>query len=172
MPRPTPFYAAKVATLKRPETDIFADFKKICSVLLEEHKKVFIDPLKEELNDAIRSCRSFQQPLTRKNRVYITTPHKTVALMMVDLPDPVLENLKNTFDFINNEYDKDFYFLYANLWIFEGPRLTKWEVIKPKTLAELMVVFGKENLIDYNTRRYEWLTKPVLQARPGYYKRK
>lgn len=150
--------------LKQEENDIIADYEIICTTLLQRYDRLSDNELKGKLKSFITGCNKLKMPLKRKNRVYITTDDRMISLMMVDVEDCIIENFKSFFQEITKE-DQEFDFIFSTIWIFEGKKLTYRSIIQPRDLATFMAIFSKENLVDYNTSRFEWKTRPRLEER-------
>lgn len=163
MPRPITVYPADIVGLRRNVTDVIHDYEQICSYYRELLEEELSDEGYINLSNHITRCRSEMSDPVHRNRVYITTNLIHISLMMVDTDDGVIDHLKYALDLICPEFDdisdKDLEFLYPSLWIFEGTTLTFRSIISPKTLGTLMVVFDKDNLVDFNSSRYDWKTR-------------
>ncbi len=165
MPRARTSWTSGIVGLKRDETDIIADHGLICSSLQQSYERYFKPEVNEKLRQYVTHSNELKLPIFHNNRVYITTDVYRVSLMMVDLHPAIIEYLKGFFEDYTPDQAQEFYFLYGNIWIFEGSNLTQWSLLQPQHLANLMAVFSKENLVDYNSSRYSWKTQPVIEAR-------
>ncbi|KEQ23411.1 hypothetical protein [Paenibacillus tyrfis] len=162
MPQPITVYPADIIGLKSEETDIIHDYVKMCDFLLKKMDGKLTEHSLEIIQANRDRCKPLMSPLRHQNRVYVTTNLDFVTLMMVDIEKGILDHLQFTLDIIGplQAWDEvDFELLSACVWIFEGEELIFRSLVTSKTLCKLMVVFDKENLVDYNSSRYDWKTK-------------
>lgn len=163
MPRYHGHLPGGIAHLKKNITDIIFDFVEVYNFLADYYQE-YLDPthIKEFQNTAKKLSKLKPAIPAYKNRIYITTNYTFVPFMAVDFDEPVLNNLKYTCELIQQEEDNDFYDgnYYSTLWVFEGTKLTCTAFLSAKTVAQLVSVFYKENMINIGAFRDSWFSEP------------
>lgn len=166
MPRHPGHFPADLANLKENATDIIYDFEKIAAFLAEYHKDYINSSHIVEFKNLSKKCAKLKPSKPAySNRIYVTTNFKYISLMVVNLDEPVLDNLKYTCELVEREeeyYDGDYY---GVLWVFEGSDLTFKAFVSAKMVGKLVGVFHKENLVNYGSFRDDWIAKPRRNAR-------
>lgn len=168
MPRYSGHYPGAIAHLKKNITDIIFDFVEVYKFLADYYEE-YLNPvhIKEFRNTAKNLSKLKPAKPAYKNRIYITTNYKFVSFMAVDFDEPVLENLKYTCQLIQRDEDDGYYNgdYYGLLWVFEGTELTCTAFLSTKTVAQLVSVFHKENIVNIAAFRDSWFSEPRRRAK-------
>lgn len=101
---------------------------------------------------------------TLSNRMYIITNFDRPVFTMVNMDESVIDHLIDTYKFLTfmseNIPQKVFASYISSLYIFKNDKMCLKERISPCKVAELVSVFKKENLVNYEGARDDYYAKP------------
>ena len=159
----------KFAMLKKLESDIFHDYRLMSEYALSTYEDFLSDDMFNYLSNVL-SDDSFPniKTQTHANRLYLTCTFKVIELMAVDLHINVLDHLENNCDLLYFNV-LDTYpslkpiipFHYPHIWIFKGSKLHFHSILSPRLYGELLIAFQKENIVDRNKNRFDWITSQI-----------
>ena len=146
---------SKIGYFKTEYPDFIYDFSLIYKSLLEiylgtEFEKLsFFSNTKEKM---ISLQKTHFKPHF-DNRFYIVTAYDSPVLAVVNMDEPVIDNIidtYNTLSFINDDCPERIpgsYF--CTLFVFKGNEMVLKSFISPYKMAHFMAAFKNENLINY-----------------------
>lgn len=141
--------------------DFLYDFKLIYQDLINYFKDFNCVELFQPKYDML--CKLNIKPAL-SNRTYIVTNFDHVVFAMVDMDEAVIDNLIDLYDrtsmLFDNAPDKVMTSYISTLYIFKGDKMHTNTQISPFKMAQLISVFKKENLINYEGARDDYYAKP------------
>lgn len=161
---------AKIGWFKVNYTDFLYDFRFIYQDILDFYGDK-ISPYNEDIEERLKVISKANVKPAFKNRFYITTNIGEVVLAVVDIDESVFNNLAMSFklfsaleedpfqpEIINMSYISTIYF-------FEGDELIQFHTLSPYKLAQFMMVFKNENIVNYQGARDTYYAKPRRYAK-------
>lgn len=98
------------------------------------------------------------------NRAYIVTNFDSVVFAMVNMDEAVIDNLIDVYDrtsmLFDNAPDKVMTSYISTLYIFKDDKMYTNTQISPFKVAQLVSVFKKENLVNYEGARDDYYANP------------
>ncbi len=155
---PFAFEVANVAYLKKNVQDVLYDYKIMFNIQLNRFKDFLNDYDHYTIFKDLEFLKSQNVQPIHKNRVYIVTNLDYVPFMLVDMDEPVVDNLIGRFH-VNSPHwlTPDFI---STLFIFKNENLVYSSDLTPNDVAKLTAVFKKENITEFNGHRYDLYAKP------------
>lgn len=161
--------AANIANLKILTTDLLHDFRYIYKIRTETLENSVEESVCYELIQKHKWVSNTNNyPLQYKNRIYILASIDRLMLLVLDMAEPIVENLIDVIDCLEPsrcDLIIQSTYIFPHIFIFQGKKLAAHALIRPEVHAELMAVFAKENKVDFNGARYDYYTRPKIEAR-------
>lgn len=151
-------------------TDFLYDFRYIYDNILTFYGEDLPEDYRTGLSTKLEIISKAHVKPAFKNRMYIVTGMHNVVLAAVDLDDVVFENLVETYEFLESVDNSilpaklNMCFVTA-MYLFKGDHLCRIDYLTSRKLAEFMMVFKNENLVNYQGARDSWYGKPRREAR-------
>jgi hypothetical protein len=160
---------AKVANFKTYTTDSIRDYKIIFKELMFYLKDSIIESAYNKLANRQFSFDSLPDyPIEHEIRIYAVAAIDRTMLFLLDNSTFMANNLMKTLKHAapsNIDLIADAYYLFPRVFIFWNESLMFNTLVFPDTLAELMAVFSKDNLVQYSEARRGYLSKRLQPSR-------
>lgn len=161
----------KIGCFKVNYTDFLYDFRFIYQDILDFYGDK-ISPYDKDIEERLKIISKANVKPAFKNRFYIITNIGEVVLAVVDIDEPIFDNLVMTFK-ICQAFKEDDPFspevinmsYVSTIYLFEGNELVQMNNISPFELAKFMAVFKNENIVNYQGARDDYYAKPRRDAK-------
>lgn len=167
-PYEDPILYHKVAYLKKYPECLLADAKVIYSIIFEKvENRLSSWPLENAASRYSELCQK-PRPASEKNRVYVVSSSCRFLLALYDMDQRIVDEMildrSVSQDCISTPYtnvDLSPYCEFSSTrFVFNENGLVSCDDLDVNTLANLLVGFQKENLVNYRGIRYDLYAKP------------
>lgn len=171
MPRPSldnPIVAviSEYAYLKQPDLDVVADFERILKYQLDCFKDQLDEDKLIRMQKKLHCASQISHTPLHKNRLYIITNADIPQLILFDVEDCILENIKNSIYMCGLDEPAIIHPKYAaTIFIFQKSEELFIGDISSHLLAELLRCFHADNKLSNARVRDSWYGFPRRQNR-------